>query len=595
MNRFGRTLWRRDFAPYGVHLAHVIHIPGSWYRPDQQNPVKYVNDNSLDRLQHQRPPVTLAFLSHPAKGVFARDDSINSDRCDNQMAVLGPNGKLLDQRSYSESFGLRAYDFAPVFNMNSFREVESEKGGEKLVLFQLQNFQGMYPSALVIGKGTSYSVLCSPGVILEAQVLRNDSRGISMLVLAANNLFSHMNYLTEWNCSPLAGRHTEIFPAYFTNHNYTTEEFPVFFPRISGIIENHWLKEGRVVLFDTEEGRTITVFRDGKMQITRDGKVQTYRDLPAVLARAYGLVNECFQQKAVRRNPQKALELAADAATLPVQNPFLRSALLCLRGECEALLGRNDESRKSFGQALYHFPRNNDAMKGLLEVEFFEKGAPAAIALFERAYSQGKNFFGLGDSGNYLFLGYAHLAAGQAEKAREYFEKIYQGHFPDSRETLQGILEMFAGNYKQAVRHLVQAESKVPGFFDIRELRLLLARALVLADYDPVRARWILEDLAKFSLRQGHMTEISLCHLLAREGKLAEARARVGPAFAKLRQVAAGDFETRLWLWYDAFVYARTMELLGNPAGARDGYAACVESNPHTALATEARQALAKQ
>jgi len=415
-----------------------------------------------------------------------------------------------------------------------------------------------------------------------------------MLVLAANNLFSHMNYLTEWNCSPLAGRHTEIFPAYFANHNYTTEEFPVFFPRISGIIENHWLKEGRVVLFDTEEGRTITVFRDGKLQVTRDGKVQNYRDLPAVLVEAYGLVNECFQQKDVRRNPQKALELATDAAALPVQNPFLRSALFTLRGECEARLGRYAESRKSFGQALYHFPRNNDAMKGLLEVEFFEKGAPAAIALFEHTYSQGKNFFGLGDTGNYLFLGYAHLAAGQAEKAREYFEKIYQGHFPDSRETLQSILELFAGNYDQAVSHLAQAEGKVPGFFDIRELRLLLARGLVLAGRDPDRARWILEDLAKFSLRQGHMAEVSLCYLLAREGKTEEIRERIGPAFARLRKVAAGDFETRLWLWYDAFLYARTMEILGDRSGAREGSRACLEANPHTALAAEARQALAR-
>ena len=74
----------------------------------------------------------------------------------------------------------------------------------------------------------------------------------------------------------------------------------------------------------------------------------------------------------------------------------------------------------------------------------------AAIALFERAYSQGKNFSGLGDTGNFLFLVDAHLAAGQAEKAREYFEKIYQGHFPDAAEILRGIQDMFTGNYPRA-------------------------------------------------------------------------------------------------------------------------------------------------
>ncbi len=171
---------------------------------------------------------------------------------------------------------------------------------------------------------------------------------------------------------------------------------------------------------------------------------------------------------------------------------------------------------------------------------------------------------------------------------------IYQQQYPDSAEPLRAILDMFSGNYPRACELLARAEGKVPGFFDIRELRLLLARGLVLADRDPGRARWILEDLAKFSLRQGHMAEVSLCYLLAREGKTAEARERIGPAFAQLQKMAAGDFETRLWLWYDAFIYAKTMELLGDRREARAGYRACLEANPHTALAGEARQALAR-
>jgi len=233
-------------------------------------------------------------------------------------------------------------------------------------------------------------------------------------------------------------------------------------------------------------------------------------------------------------------------------------------------------------------------MNRILEIAFLEKGAPAAIALFHRSYSHCRSLYGLGVTGNWLFLGYAHLAAGQPEKAKEYFEKIHQQQFPDSAETLRGILDMFMGDYPRACTLLTRSEDKVPGFFDIRELRLLLARSLILAGRDPGRARWILEDLAKFSLRQGHMAEVSLCYLLAREGKTEEIRERIGPAFAALKQIAAGDFETRIWLWYDAFLYARTMEILGDRSGAREGYRACLEANPHTALAAEARHALAR-
>ncbi len=277
-----------------------------------------------------------------------------------------------------------------------------------------------------------------------------------------------------------------------------------------------------------------------------------------------------------------------------MRNPYLRSALLWLKGDCAVALGRYAEAKKDLQEALLHFPRNNDAIQRLLEIIFFEKGPLPAIKTLSQSYSQSQNFSGLNDVGYNLFLAYLHLSAGQMEKGKEYIEKIYQGYFPDSKETLLGILEIFNGNYDQARRILTRAEDKVPGFFDIRELRLYLARSLVLAQADPVRARWILEDLAKFSLRQGHMAEVSLCYLLAREGKTDEARERIGPAFAQVQKMAVGDFETRLWLWYDAFVYARTMELLGDRREARKGYRACLQANPHTALAGEARRALAR-
>ena len=38
----------------------------------------------------------------------------------------------------------------------------------------------------------------------------------------------------------------------------------------------------------------------------------------------------------------------------------------------------------------------------------------------------------------------------------------------------------------------------------------------------------------------------------------------------------------------------RAMELLGDLREARKGYRACLEANPHTALAAEARKALVK-
>ncbi len=49
---------------------------------------------------------------------------------------------------------------------------------------------------------------------------------------------------------------------------------------------------------------------------------------------------------------------------------------------------------------------------------------------------------------------------------------------------------------------------------------------------------------------------------------------------------------TRFWLFYDAYVFARTMDLAGDSGGAARGYRACVEANPHTELAERSRQRL---
>ena len=92
------------------------------------------------------------------------------------------------------------------------------------------------------------------------------------------------------------------------------------------------------------------------------------------------------------------------------------------------------------------FPRNNDAIQRLLEIVFFEKGATAGDRPCSTApIHKVRTCTAWAMQGNYLFPAYVHLAAGQAEKGQEYFEKIYQEYFPDSKETLLGILEIFKG------------------------------------------------------------------------------------------------------------------------------------------------------
>ena len=139
-------------------------------------------------------------------------------------------------------------------------------------------------------------------------MLKNNSREVSLLVLSANNILSHLVCLTEMNFSPGHSKNMWILPDYFQEPSQAAGDFLVFLPRRCQIVENHWLDQGRVVLFDRQERETITVHRDGRLAVDRGGRISTYQDDPATLTLAYGLVNECFQQKTVRRNLEKALD-----------------------------------------------------------------------------------------------------------------------------------------------------------------------------------------------------------------------------------------------------------------------------------------------
>jgi hypothetical protein len=177
-------------------------------------------------------------------------------------------------------------------------------------------------------------------------------------------------------------------------------------------------------------------------------------------------------------------------------------------------------------------------------------------------------------------------------KSDDEFEKIKLS-IPGVASLCQATADVFKGDYAAARDGLRQLEQQPLETVDLRELRLLLARVLLLDNMNDRRAKFLFDDIFRNSLEFGHLAEISTCYFLAREGRTAEARQSSIPAFERLLATARGDFMTRLWLFYDAYIYGRTMELAGERAQAARGYRACVGANPHTELAARSRQRLA--
>jgi tetratricopeptide (TPR) repeat protein len=257
-------------------------------------------------------------------------------------------------------------------------------------------------------------------------------------------------------------------------------------------------------------------------------------------------------------------------------------------GGLQVELGDYGEGEKSLLRALEWFPGNNDASEKLCEMEMLKGDWRAALQRLAGSRSDSSQFWGFTSFGVNLFKGYLYLNSGLFSQAEAEFGRI-RLRVPELATLCQAMGDLFKGNPAAAAAALRELEKQPLGAVDLRELRLLLARALLLDDGDLERAKFLFEDIFRNSLEYGHLAEISTWYLLARQGRVSEARQNASEAFARLQARARGDFMTRLWLFYDAYVFARTMDLAGDSGGAAPGYRACVEANPHTDLAARSR------
>ena len=255
-------------------------------------------------------------------------------------------------------------------------------------------------------------------------------------------------------------------------------------------------------------------------------------------------------------------------------------------------LGRYAEGEMSLLQALRAYPGNNDANERLCEMDVLKGDPNAALRRLQETFADSSKFWGFQTFGVSLFKSCVYLQQGMNGRASDEIAKL-KVLVPDIARYGQAMGHLFQGDYAAALNAARELEKWPLGALDLRDLRLLLARALLLDFSGEPRARFLFEDIFRNSLEYGHLAEISTCYFLARSGRTTEAAKAAREAFIRLQARARGDFMARMWLFYDAYVYGRTMEMAGDRDEAARGYRACIEANPYTELAGRSRQRLA--
>lgn len=567
-------LWERDFAPYQIYKFYTTEseTEDNRYQPSSQRVV--------------------AFLSHPLAWKFPAERSINAVGFDSRIAKFDFNGNEISNRSITEMERLKTYDFIKSSQISSLERKDIDKDGEQETILVVRHSRRMFPTAFILlWKDQIYS-FSNPGGISYYNILKTDADSCFICFFGYNNIISHLRFFSEVQFSERSlSINLDGIPVLkpFTHNN--AEEFLVFLPNGTKVISENWQERGTIDFINLETNEEINLSKDSTLRIKSIKGTRTYRDEPSILKQIYMLLNRYYRAKTIEKNFERAGTLIGEALKYKLGNPYLKSALLFFQGDLMVLRAEFEKGRQMLTKSLAYYPYNADAAQRICEIDFLTGKPLKAVQDAEKKFSHLDSFWGMSWTGKILFKSYCYLHEGHFDQADISLPSVTSRHTDDNK-TLKGVVNIFKGDYKNALSQLKNFEEKMIINFTVQEYRLLLGRAMVLAGEELDRAEFYFTDIAKFSRTKNHLAEISVAYLLALRNNLKGAEKLARPAFSELLKMSKGDFETRLWLFYDAYIYGKTMEMAGNKEEAIRGYQTSLSANPHTDLARRSRAAI---
>jgi serine/threonine protein kinase len=562
-NRYGFKIWEREFSPFIVFDG-------------------IMTGDFIPNLSNEKGIFTI-LLHHPYPQL-PPDASINSREYDNWLALLDSRGQPLLKYPFSTAFRIQTYDFPGLFLIDTYEKKDIDDDGSREAIIGLTQANGMYPSALVLFKGSEIYTFSNPGYLMEYRVVQSDKRACKILVLGQNYPVSGLSFLAELHFN----RNNRIngIPNLSPYPIFNMSGFLYFLPSNCKILKDSWREKGEIAFVNSISKEKLFLNRNFHLTVKSGKGESLFKDNRENLKRVYRLINQCFQAKMKRRNIPEAYEYIKKALDLGVENPYLKSALLYFKGDLEVASGEYQQGAHTLRQALHLYPYNMHAIRLIAEIKFLNGQPMEALQAIDKMTA---NLI-LPDEEkekHYLFKAYCHLQAGNFAEA----EALLAGS-----ERYHGIIEVFKGNYQDAFKLLeaIEEEQGPKKPFDIAAYRLLFSRASLLSGKGLERAKFYFKDLFDFSLRFRHLAAVSMSYFLAKESQQIKARQMAQHAFKELLQISKGDFEARFWLFYDGYIYGKTMEILGDKEEALRGFKVCITANPYTELAKKSRLKLNK-
>jgi len=475
-----------------------------------------------------------------------------------------------------------------------FKRIDIDEDSKKETIAQVNQSLGVFPSAFLLIKGLKFYSFSNPGHIINYYWgIDADKQYSAFLLFGLNNIISHLCFIAEVKFSP--GSYSEqIFsiPNSQDSANKNFTGFLYFLPKASSVIEDIWREKGEVKLFNKDTSEVLTLSKDYKLIVKSVGKTREYQDNFESCQNIYRYINQYYQEKKIRRANGKAYGIIQKAIELKIENPYLKSALFYFKGDLEVSMGDLKKGENTLKQSVALYPFNNDSLQRLAEIEFLRNKPLLAIQKLGEGPTITR-FSGI-PHGYYIFKMYCYLQMGDFFKAGEAISNYSESRGSGSA-LYKSVYHLLKGDYHKTLKILKKYENKRVSPFTLAEFRLHYARVLLLTEQNLKRAKFYFDDISLYSLGSSHLTKVSKGYLLALNGKKNDALKVLKPAFEKLIKHSTVDLITKFWFFYDAYIYARTMEILGDKKEAIRGYMLCVEANPYTELSARSKNALRKR
>ncbi len=574
-NNLGIGLWEKDFKPYTINTSFIL-----------DNNIRVEADTNRNNFSIDSNKILTLLNNHSE----IKNISIGSRDLDNKVSILTNDGQELDKIGFYTFFDVGVYDFFKKFYASKIINTDIDRDGHKEKILFIRHFMDMFPTAFVFIKDSNIYSYANPGTISDYVFLKPEKGNIRILMCGVNNILSHLFFVAEINFplkSNFLVRQTSI--PNLRQRNIYLPEFLSFIPDFSSYDNSDWERSGLVKFKDYRSGNEIMLTRDYKLTINDGKSVVSYSDDKDNLFRIYNQINQYYSEKLLSKNNKKAYEHILHCIDLDPQNPFLRSALLFFKGDLEIEMGHPKMGRKTLENSLESYMYNRDAAQRLCELDFLEGNPDIAYRRASEELGHINTFWGI-SSGKEIFKSYCKLQLGDFSKAREILSlSVFKSNLSNSR-TFLGILSLFSGEYMESLKRFSTPDKN--RIFTIAENRLLLSRALLLTNSDIKKAEFYFSDIALHSLSLYHLARISDHYLKLKNGSGKVTSRDVKREFNELVNLSKGNFHSKLWLFYDAYLYGRIMEMLDDRTEAVKGYKLSIESNPYTDLAGRSRSRL---